>query len=186
MHLMTKWWDQTVIMIGRFLMIDWQVTSCLLKRMDFLFILAVHILNLWAKRCQSVLFLTKETKHLFFFFPVFSELWSGHQAAGRRLCFTESNQTRGDSLWSFASATSAEGLSGSRMSRVESQQVAGGMFVLPGISSGFDHYCHRLQPAETQAQTEQKASQRLQMWTRTVQSPLSLSLFKSNVTFPVN
>lgn len=85
-------------------------------------------------------FLSFSTQHPFPFSPlpspVFSELWSGDQAAGDSLCLSEPNQNRGGALQSSASAADTEGLSGAGMPQLEGQQVEGGMFAFLTISSG--------------------------------------------------
>lgn len=101
----------------------------------------------------------------FFFlpFPVLGELWAGHQAAGNSLCLSEPNQTRRGSLQPSAAAAHTKSLPGSNLPYLENQQVAGGMFVRP---PGFDNKPGLREcslTAETQAQTQQKAFQRLRM-----------------------
>lgn len=68
--------------------------------------------------------------------PVFSELWSGDQAARDSLFLSEPNQNRGGALQSSASAADTESLSGEGMPQLEGQQVEGGMFALLSFPTG--------------------------------------------------
>lgn len=61
---------------------------------------------------------------------MFSELWAWHQAEGNSVCFPEPNTNKGWSLQPSAPAANPKGLPSSSMPCLESQQVAGGMFVL--------------------------------------------------------
>lgn len=120
--------------------------------------------------------------------PVFSDLWSGDQAAGDNLCLSEPNQNRGGTLQSSATAAHTEGLSIPRMPQLESQQVEWGMFPFCTI-------LHRLQSilsGTMKTQLLQQRHKRSQMLPRVyrcktcsrqapVQSLLSLFLFRTNV-----